>query len=182
MRYSKTGRKTSAVWHVAPSCWNLFNFCEQKFFLDGPITIAIKCNGHPLLIFEEKWPNYASGSKSAPSRFAWVDFSKYMHAGFLLCPRSENFACLHRNQNEHHLKWWFVLTKSTFSVSRSQANFPALFKRTHNHKQRIKLIICQIRHELSITIQEISTIWKKKLSGGSVINFNNFWIRFIGSF
>ena len=72
MRSSKTGRKTSsvtsAVWHVTPSCWNqmyanilLFNFCEQKFVQHGPITI------------EEKWPNYASGPKSAPnSDLFWV--------------------------------------------------------------------------------------------------------------
>ena len=44
----------------------LFNFCEQKFVQHGPITIAIDCNGLSLLIFEEKWHNYASGSKSTP--------------------------------------------------------------------------------------------------------------------
>ena len=33
----------------------LFNFCEQKFVQNGPITIAIDCNGLPLLIFQEKW-------------------------------------------------------------------------------------------------------------------------------
>ena len=32
----------------------LFNFCEQKFFQHGPITIAIDCNGLSLLIFKEK--------------------------------------------------------------------------------------------------------------------------------
>ena len=45
----------------------LFNFCEQKFVQHGPITIAIDCNGLFLLIFEEKWPNYASGPKSPPN-------------------------------------------------------------------------------------------------------------------
>ena len=44
---------------------NIFNFCEQKFVQHGPITIAIDCNDLSLLIFEEKWPNYASGPKSA---------------------------------------------------------------------------------------------------------------------
>ena len=38
----------------------LFNFCEQKFIQHGPITIAIDCNGLSLLIFEEKWSNYAA--------------------------------------------------------------------------------------------------------------------------
>ena len=51
----------------------LFNFWEQKFIQHGPITIAIDCNGLSLLIFEEKWPNYAFGPKSAPnSESCWV--------------------------------------------------------------------------------------------------------------
>ena len=51
----------------------LFNFCEQKFVQHGPITIAIDCNGLSLLIFEEKWPNYASGPKSTPNSYSfWV--------------------------------------------------------------------------------------------------------------
>ena len=51
----------------------LFNFCVQKFVQHGPITVAIDCNDLSLLIFEEKWPNYASGSKSAPnSDLFWV--------------------------------------------------------------------------------------------------------------
>ena len=36
---------------------------------------------------------------------------------------------------------------------------------------RIKLIICQIRHELSATIHEISTSWKKTLDGGPYFFF-----------
>ena len=53
----------------------LFNFCEQKFVQQGPITIAIDCNGLSLLIFEEKWPNYASGPKSAPNSGSfWVSW------------------------------------------------------------------------------------------------------------
>ena len=59
----------------------LFNFCEQKFVQHGPITIALDCNGLSLLIFEEKWPNYASGPKSAPNsafvRIGCVGFSMY---------------------------------------------------------------------------------------------------------
>ena len=45
----------------------LFNFCAQKFIQLGPIAIAIDCNGLSLLIFEEKWPNYASSRKSVPN-------------------------------------------------------------------------------------------------------------------
>ena len=51
----------------------LFNFCEQKFVQHDPITIAIDCNGNSLLIFGEKWPNYAFGRKSAPNSDSfWV--------------------------------------------------------------------------------------------------------------
>ena len=49
------------------------NFCEQKFIQHGPITITIDCNGLSLLIFEEKWLNYASGLKSTPNSDSfWV--------------------------------------------------------------------------------------------------------------
>ena len=72
----------------------LLNFCEEKFIQHSPITFAIDCNGLYLLIFEEKWPNYAFGPKSAPNRDSfWVR-------------RLFNFSCLHarQDQNELHLK------------------------------------------------------------------------------
>ena len=50
-----------------------FNFYEQKFVQHGPITIFIDYNGLFLLIFEEKWANYASGPKSAQNSDSfWV--------------------------------------------------------------------------------------------------------------
>ena len=81
----------------------LFNFCEQKFVQHGPITIAIDCNRLSLLIFKQKWPNYASGPKSA--LVSGASAFQCMRAGFL-CPKCDNFACLHtgQDQNEHHLK------------------------------------------------------------------------------
>ena len=75
-RSSKTGRKTSsvasAVWHVTPSCWNQMlpissSSISNQFVQHGPITITIDCNALSLLIFKEKWPNYASEPKSAPN-------------------------------------------------------------------------------------------------------------------
>ena len=69
MRSSKTGHKTSSV---ASAVWHVSSSCEQKYFRNGPITIAIDCNGLCLLIFE-KSPNYVSGPKSAPnSDTFWV--------------------------------------------------------------------------------------------------------------
>ena len=73
----------------------------------GPITIAIDCNGLSLLIFEEKWLNYAYGPKSAPNSDSFLGASAFqcIHAGFL-CPKCYNFACLYtrQDQNELHLK------------------------------------------------------------------------------
>ena len=138
-----------------------------------------------------------------------------MPAGFL-CPKCDNFACLHtrQDQNELHPKRWFFLAKSASSVSRSQAHsakrkrigwsvgfnswtnwtlygvipfqkpyaifahilqhyhdfqsnvaiFPSVvqaYTQPYSISGRIKLIICQIRHALSVTIHEISTSWKK---------------------
>ena len=60
----------------------LFNFCEQKFVQFGPIMIAIDCNGLFLLIFEEKWPNYASGPKSGPNSDSF-----WVHRLFNVCVR-----------------------------------------------------------------------------------------------
>ena len=52
----KTSSVASAVGHAAPS-----------------FKCVINCNGLSLLIFEEKWSNYASGPKSAPNSDSfWV--------------------------------------------------------------------------------------------------------------
>ena len=137
----------------------LFKFCEQKLVQHSPITIAIDCNGHSLSIFEEKWPNYASGPKYAPkSDSFWVNrFS---------VPQMRQF-CLFTYPPRW--KWassekMIVLAKSASSVSRSQAHLAkrcsSVYK-PYSFSGRIKLIICQIRHEISVTIHEISTSWKK---------------------
>ena len=77
-----------------------FNFCEQKFVQHGPITIAIDCNGLSLLIFEKKMVQLWVWTK--------ICIKQWLVWGFL-CPKCDNFACLHtcQDQNEIHLKkWW----------------------------------------------------------------------------
>ena len=81
-------------------------------------------------------------------------------------------------------KMIFFLPKSASSVSRSQAYFPSVvqaYTQPYSFDGRIKLIICQIRRELSATIYEISTSWKKTVDGGPYISYENnffffFWI------
>ena len=88
----------------------LFNFCEQKLDQHGPITIAMDCNGLSLLIFEEKWPNYAFWIKICTKQWFVLGASVFqcMRAGFL-CSKCDNFVCLHTRQDLHelHLKRWF---------------------------------------------------------------------------
>ena len=58
----------------------------------------------------------------------------------------------------------FFLEKSKSSVSWSVAIFPRVvqaWKQPYSFGGRIKLIICRIRHELSVSINDINTCWKK---------------------
>ena len=72
----------------------LFNFCGQKFVQHGPITIAIDCNGIFLLIFEEKWPNYVSGSKSAPNSDSFWVRQLFNVRVRIFCPQMRQFCLL----------------------------------------------------------------------------------------
>ena len=108
----------------------LFNFCEQKFVQHGPITIFSGYNGLSLLIFEEKWPNYAFGPKSAPNRdsFWWWQFCLFTYP-----PRSKWAS---------GEKMIFFLPKSASSVSRSQAHLAKRFQaytQPYSFDGRIKL-------------------------------------------
>ena len=70
----------------------------------------------------------------------------------------------------------FFLPKSASSVRRSQAYLAKhiqTYTQPYSFGGRIKLIICQIRHELSVTIHEISTSCKKTLNGGPYITVQN---------
>ena len=104
----------------------LFNRCEQKFVRPLAI-IAIDCNGLSLLIFEEKWPNYASGPKSAANHFGCVGFSMYA-CGFSV-PQMRQFCLL---TYPLHLKRWFFVF-AIFCKSIADPLSLALFKRIYNH-------------------------------------------------
>ena len=85
------------------------------------MSVWTRYYGLSLLIFDEKWLNYASGRKSAPNiNSFWVPRVFQCIAVGFLCSKCDNFACLHntrQNQNEVHLKrWFFFLPKSSSSV------------------------------------------------------------------
>ena len=145
----------------------LFSFCAEKFVQYGPITIAIYCNGLSLLICQEKWPNYASGPKSALNSDSF-----FLRRLFKVCVRvfMRQF-CLFTYPprsmiNELHLKRWFFFAKIGIfckSIAGPLHSIIQAYTQPYSFGGRMKLIICQIKHELS----EISTSWKQKtLDGG----------------
>ena len=99
------------------------------------------------------------------TRFGCVGFS--MYACWFYMPQMRQF-CLFtyppRSKWASSEKMIFFLPKSASSVSRSQAhlvNRIQAYTQPYPFAGKIKLIICQIRHELCVTIHEISTSWKK---------------------
>ena len=109
------------------------------------------------------------------TRFGCGCFSMHACGGFL-CPKCVYFACSHirQDQNELHLKKLFfffakigIFCKSiTGPLSEAYTN---VYK-PYSFGGSIKLIICQIRHELSFTIHDISTSWKKNVRCRTLYN------------
>ena len=91
--------------------------------------------------------------------------------GFL-CPKCDNFVCLYISAKiKMSLIWkddFFFVKIGIFykSIAIPLPSVVQAYIQPYSFGGRIKLIICQIRHELSITIHEISTSWKKTLDGG----------------
>ena len=78
-----------------------------------------------------------------------------MRAGFL-SPKCNNFACLHtrQDQNELHLKIHFFSKIGIFCKC-VEGPLSEAYTQLYSFGERIKLIICQIRHKLSVTLHEI---------------------------
>ena len=155
---SKTGRKTLsvalAVWHVAPSCWNqMVPISFSSIFVNKILS---------LLIFKEKFSNYASEAKSAPNSDSFWVLRLFNVCMRVFCvPNATILLVYIAAKIKISLNWEddFFLPKSASSVSRPVAIFPGVVQvhtQPYSFGGRIKLIICQIRHELSFTIQEIS--------------------------
>ena len=133
----------------------LFNFCEQKFVQHGPITIAIDCNGSSSCSFSKKNGPIVPLDQNAHqtvTRFGCVDFSMYA-CGFSV-PQMRQF-CLFTYPPRSK---WVSSEKEIFFPKSASSISPLVQADTQPYSfgGRIKLIICQIRHELSVTIHEVS--------------------------
>ena len=142
----------------------LFNVCVRfsvpqmlQFYLFTYPPRSKWASSEKMIFF---WPK--SSSSVSRSQYLVLSASAFqcMRAGFL-CPKWDNFVCLHtRRENALHLKRWFF-----FCQNRNVAIFPSVvqaYTQPFSFGGRRKLIICQIRYDLSVTIYEISTSWKKR--------------------
>ena len=111
----------------------LFNFYELNSFNMTRSPLTVKPS--PCSFSKKNFPIMPLDQNPHQTVVRFGCVGQWMRESFLY-PKCYNFACLHtrQDQNELHLKNdFFLLAKSAFSVSRSQAHFPALFKRIHNH-------------------------------------------------
>ena len=145
----------------------LFNFCEHKFVPHGPITITIDCYSLSLLIIEEKWPNYDCGPKSAPNSDSFWVHRHFNVSVRVFCAPNATISLVYITAE---IKMSFIW-KDDFFFWQNRQNvtiFPSVvqaYTQPYSFGGSIKLIICQIRHELSVTIHQISFSWKKTLDG-----------------
>ena len=135
----------------------LFSFCEQKFVPQGPITIAITV-GLSLLIFKEKRPNYTSGPKSAPNSDSFWVRRLFNVCVLQFCL----FTYLPRSKWASSEKIIFFFAKIGIFCMSIAGPISEAYTEPYSFDVRIKLIICQIGQELSVTIHELSTSSKKK--------------------
>ena len=164
MRSSKTGRKTSSLASTNVANILLFNFCEQKFVQNGPITIAIDCNGFSMFIFEEKEPNYASGPKSAPkSDSCWVRRLFNVCVWDFCAPNATILLVYISAKIKTSFIWKDVFFFCQNRQSRSQTHFPALFKSIRNNIRS-----AEGQNELSVKsdITKQALVEQKMLDGG----------------
>ena len=140
----------------------LFNFCEQKFVQHGPITIAIDCNNLSLIIFEEKCPNYDQNQQQTVTCFGCVGFSMYT-SGFSV-PQIRKFWLFTYPPRSKWASSEKIIFLPQLAFCKSTAgSLSEVYTQPYTFGGRIKLIICHIRHELSVTIHEISTSWKESV-------------------
>ena len=159
MPSSKTENKTSSA---ASAVWPVETKCCQYTTQHGAITIVIDCNGLSLLIFEEKWLNYASGPK----------FTSNSDSFF--CAPNATILLVYTPAK---IKMSFISKDDFFCQNRHLSKLIAgplskAYTQLYLFGGRIILIICQIRQELSVSIHKISTSRKNKRLMADPIRFN----------
>ena len=149
---------------LKPNVVNIFffNYCEQKFVQQGPQMIAIYCNGVSLLIFEEKWPNYASGPQSTPNSDFFRGCRLFNVCVQVFCVPNATILLVYipaKIKMRFIRKYDFFFAKIGIFCKSIAGPLPSVnqaYTEPCSFGGRIKLIICQVRHELSVTIHYIS--------------------------
>ena len=141
------------------------NFCEQKFVQHGSKTIAMTVTASHCLFSKKNDPNYATGPKSAPNSDSF-----WMRRLFNVCVRvfSVPNVTILFVYIAAKIKMSFIwkhdfLAKICIFCKSIADPLSEAYTQPYPFGAMIKLIISQIRHELSATIHEITTSWKKTL-------------------
>ena len=176
MRSSKTGRKTSsvasAVWYVAPSCWNqMLPISSSSIFVNKNSfkTISLLTVTASPCPFSMKNDTMDQNPHQTVTRFGCVGFSKY--ACEIPVPQMRQFCLFTYPPRTQSFIWKYdfffaKIVKNNVTIFFS---FVQAYTQPDSFGGRIKLIIYQIRYKLSVAIEEISTSWKKTLDVGSYI-------------
>ena len=120
-----------------------------------PVIIVIDCNVLYLLNFEEKWPNYASGSKFAPNSDSfWVRRLFNVYVWVFCAPNATILLVYIPTKIKMSFIWKDDYFAKTGIFCKSIADplpsvVQAFTQPYSSFGERIKLIICQIRHEHS---------------------------------
>ena len=123
------------------------------------ITIAIDCNGLSLVILEKKWPNYASGPKSALNSDLFLVHRLSIFACGFSVPQTQQFSLSTYPANiEMSFIWkddFFFFAKIGICCKSIAGPLPSVvqaYTKPYSFGERIKRIICHSRHELSVAI------------------------------
>ena len=136
-----------------------------------------------MLIFEEKWTSYATGpnriqTKSTPNSDSFLVRWVLNVSVRIFCAPNATVLLVYIPAK---IKMSFIWKNNVFakigifckSITGPLSSVVQVYTQPYSFGGRIKLIICQITLELSVTIHEISTSWKKTLHGGPNIRPTN---------
>ena len=150
---------------------NQLNFIWRytKVFIQNDVSEMFNC-------WERRWIDVDGTSRILSATAAIFSGARTV---FGFSPVASFFHFFHKISNIRSWRWFssskirtqfsHIFFNITYDFQSNVAIFPSVvqtYTQPYSFGGRIKLIICQIRYELSVTIHEISTSWKKKTLDG----------------
>ena len=155
--------QNSAV-RLKPNIGNILFFLSSCSYR-SPLTVTVSpCSFSKK---KKKWPNYASGQKSAPNSDSFWVRRLFNVCVRIFCATNATILLVYipaKIKMSFNWKYDFFAKIGIFckSITGPLPNVVQVYTQKYSFGWRIKLIICQIRYELSVIIYEIRTSCKKK--------------------